>query len=501
MHWTHRTYPYGPSFLLFSLIPSFLAMNKFVLNFFLFKLLFTSSYCLAVYFLNKRNRRWAIIFATHPLVLMEGLVGMHNDLISVSLALTGMSLVFSNKQWWGRLILVFSVGIKYITLPFIFFSDNKRIKTLVMLVFLALMLYLSLTREIHPWYFLNIFALLPIVGLDLNLVNLFIFGLLITSVFYIKYGVLMETLQLLYKNILLYSFFMINSGVLFVLYFLRRKPNYYQKRVVYIFLVIFTCVTRLFLLDKTFVFASQETQSLLFNNLNLTLYVVPVLSIIFLILFLFLPRISFNTKTFFALLLITFTPLLSLTRQFSYLVAIILLILILSELFIIYRFKQKRDSIAVEKLGRFQYGVFITVFILAIIGPTKYFSSDFGVSTINYQKGISDAISQHKQIWEYNKQQNHKEYEKTNHLRIRVFPATIDIAGIKYLLRQDHNLQVTNRGLSFILCYLKACNKNSYMEGQLERGHLILPHGERVNFDEIFIIYEVPGKIALYGYR
>ena len=90
MHWTHRTYPYGPIFLLLSFIPSFLGFGKFTPTFLLFKAMFVGFYLLAVFFLNKLDKKWAIIFATHPLILIEGLISSHNDLIALCLAVIGI---------------------------------------------------------------------------------------------------------------------------------------------------------------------------------------------------------------------------------------------------------------------------------------------------------------------------------------------------------------------------------------------------------------------------
>ena len=55
MHWTHRSYPYGPTFLPLTLIPSFLGWGKFSLTFFLYKLMNGVLYFFAVYLLNKKK--------------------------------------------------------------------------------------------------------------------------------------------------------------------------------------------------------------------------------------------------------------------------------------------------------------------------------------------------------------------------------------------------------------------------------------------------------------
>jgi len=100
MHWTHRTYPYGPTFLLLSFIPSFLGLGKFLPTFLLFKAFFGFFYVLGVFSLAKIKKEWAVTFATHPLVIIEGLVCSHNDLVAVSLVLAGWFLLTKQKSLW-----------------------------------------------------------------------------------------------------------------------------------------------------------------------------------------------------------------------------------------------------------------------------------------------------------------------------------------------------------------------------------------------------------------
>lgn len=189
MHWTHRTYPYGPSFILITLIPSFLSFGKFILNFIFFKLTFFIFYLLAVYCLNKMNKKWAIIFATHPLIIIEGLVSSHNDLIGVSFAIIGIFLLVKKKGLLGRLGLLMSGGVKYIALPLVFLTKNhNKINYLVLLSLLIILGYLSFKSEIQPWYFLALFSLLPFYEKIIQNLNIFFAGLLLSYYPYVRYG-------------------------------------------------------------------------------------------------------------------------------------------------------------------------------------------------------------------------------------------------------------------------------------------------------------------------
>lgn len=189
MQWTHRTYPYGPVFLLISFIPSFLSFGKFVLSFFFFKITFVLFYILGVYYLQKLNRKWAIIFATNPLVIVEGLISSHNDLIGVSLAIIGIFHLIKKHHIMSRICLLLSLGIKYITTPLILVTKNKKYWNLIIfLSTVGIIAYISFFSEVQPWYFLTLFAFLPFYEAFISKLNILFAGLLISYYPYIRLG-------------------------------------------------------------------------------------------------------------------------------------------------------------------------------------------------------------------------------------------------------------------------------------------------------------------------
>lgn len=203
MHWTHRTYPYGPTFLPLTLIPSFLGWGKFSLTFFLYKAMNGALYFLAVYLLSKKNKREALFFATHPLIIIEGLVNAHNDMIAVSLGLIGIYLLEKKYNIWGRILLFVSAGIKYVTLPIVFIGSYSVISNrflvvrnlakryelnLLFFVQILLILYLCFTMEIQPWYFLSLFVFLPYFPRFIERLNILFFGLLLSYYPFIRFG-------------------------------------------------------------------------------------------------------------------------------------------------------------------------------------------------------------------------------------------------------------------------------------------------------------------------
>jgi hypothetical protein len=188
MHWTHNTYPYGPTFLPITLIPSFLSMGKFILSLFFFKLTFTSFYLGAVWAVSKIDKNKALIIATHPLIIIEGLISPHNDFIAMSLGLIGIYFLF-NKNFWSRIFFIISGLIKYTTLPILLLSKkNKWLNILAFVGVLAPLAYLSLFLEIQPWYFLILFIFIPFFPNLLKKMDIFLMGLLCSYYPYIMLG-------------------------------------------------------------------------------------------------------------------------------------------------------------------------------------------------------------------------------------------------------------------------------------------------------------------------
>ncbi len=224
MHWTHRTYPYGPSFLVLSFIPSFLGFGKFLLHFLFFKGFFIIFYFIAVYCLNKIDKKSALIFATHPLIIVEGLVNTHNDLIGVSLAIAGLYYLEKEKNWAGRLFLLLSTGIKYITFPVLAIQKNNRIITFgAFAVQLLVLFYLSVFNEIQPWYYLTLFVYLPFFKDMISLFDIFLFGLLMSYYPYIFLGGWDSKEKVELKHQIILFFLVVN--ILYIL--VKKRPFHY----------------------------------------------------------------------------------------------------------------------------------------------------------------------------------------------------------------------------------------------------------------------------------
>ncbi|MCX6731217.1 MAG: hypothetical protein NTZ55_05195 [Candidatus Roizmanbacteria bacterium] len=224
MHWTHRTYPYGPTFLPLTLIPSYLGLGKFSLTFFFYKLMNGVLYFLAVFFLNKKNRREALLFATHPLIIIEGLINGHNDMIAVSIGLIGIYFLGKKHNIWSRILLGISAGIKYVTLPVLFLHSKLQITRYMKLLFcmqVGLVLYLCYKMEIQPWYFLSLFVFIPFFPKFLEELSILFFGLLLSYYPFIRFGDWTAKTVALKREIVFVSLFI--QGIFLLISYLRNR--------------------------------------------------------------------------------------------------------------------------------------------------------------------------------------------------------------------------------------------------------------------------------------
>ncbi|HSD98487.1 MAG TPA: hypothetical protein VLB73_02185 [Patescibacteria group bacterium] len=182
MHWVERTYPYGPVWLLVTVPVSFIGLQYFLLTFYLFKLLASISYVVTAWciekVLKKTNSSQSIfglsLFAFSPLVIIEGLVSGHNDMVMVVFAALALLTFVNKKSVWSFLLLFLSIGIKFATailLPLwiIGFLIKKKgdLQQLAVVSFMLLIIPVvvaSLRTNFQPWYLLFLFpfaALFP----------------------------------------------------------------------------------------------------------------------------------------------------------------------------------------------------------------------------------------------------------------------------------------------------------------------------------------------------
>lgn len=192
MRWTHRTYPYGPVWLGLTIPLSFIGFQFFLPTLFLYKGLMTAGYLGTVYVLGKILERTSpskkllgmTFFAYNPLVVIEGLVSAHNDIVMIFLSILGIYLLLDKKTIRSLLVFVASIGIKFSTVLLIpvylfllmpFLRKKLSLQTIwtggVVLMLVAVLVLLIRT-EFQPWYLLLV---LPFVALHMGRFLLSIF--------------------------------------------------------------------------------------------------------------------------------------------------------------------------------------------------------------------------------------------------------------------------------------------------------------------------------------
>ncbi len=227
MHWVHRKYPYGPSFLILTAIPSLFSFSKFILSYLFTKLTFILSFLLAVYLIEKRDKKSALFYTTHPLVIIEGLVNFHNDFPAVNLALTA---IYLPKKRILKFILLLTSGlIKYISLPALLLLSKKiYFKLLSFLLILAALFYLSFFREIQPWYFLNLFIFLSFLRKRSCFFQIFFLSLLLSYYPYLRFSGWAQQSSVSLKHSIIMTGAAIQTGVI-AYYLLIKDKSLFKK--------------------------------------------------------------------------------------------------------------------------------------------------------------------------------------------------------------------------------------------------------------------------------
>ncbi len=205
MHWTHRTYPYGPVWLILTAPLYFLGFSNFLPTQILFKLLIGGSFLGTVYFigkiLGKINPKSAlfgmVLFGFNPLVLVESLVSSHNDIVMMFFAIASVYCLIEKKNLSSFALLLISIGTKFATallLPLYLYHwyQQKQKKEIswdtfflcsLLLMGIGLVL-VSLRTTFQPWYLLYV---LPFAALLAGRPSIIISGFILSLAALLNY--------------------------------------------------------------------------------------------------------------------------------------------------------------------------------------------------------------------------------------------------------------------------------------------------------------------------
>jgi hypothetical protein len=193
MRWTHRTYPYGPVWILLTLVPVFLGFGKLVPTIFFFKIfnLLIFLGCIKLIKLISGSKNSWLLFALHPIVIYDFLVSMHNESLMLFFLLASIYFLIKKRNWWTIIFLLLSAGVKFVTaalLPVYLFlwwrkiDVRKNLPTILRVSWILMIVALVpvfLQREIYSWYFILPIGLMVICPGKLEKAALFVLSFLI----------------------------------------------------------------------------------------------------------------------------------------------------------------------------------------------------------------------------------------------------------------------------------------------------------------------------------
>lgn len=172
MHWTHRTYPYGPLWLVLTVPLSFIGNHIFIVTFYLFKLLIASFFLLTVWSIAKIGKvlKFSNImlpvaaFAFNPFVFSESLVSSHNDIVMMGIAMYATYFLLRQENFKGSILYILSAGVKFATavtlIAFFVLLGFKKTKYFIgvsILLMIGAVILATLRTTFQPWYLLYVF--------------------------------------------------------------------------------------------------------------------------------------------------------------------------------------------------------------------------------------------------------------------------------------------------------------------------------------------------------
>lgn len=240
MRWIHTPSPYGPVMTALAIPYYLLGFGKFVPALYLFKIDQIFWYLLSIWLIGKiaptRKVLAQLIFALNPLILVEWLVNSHNDAPMISLLLLSLYLLTQSRYFTSFLSLLFSVGIKYVTiffLPVILFYQkiNLRLITYYSLFVLTLapLLY-HYSYQYQPWYVTWIIPFAALTGSPaiISLTIAYSLGSFLRYIPYIGTGLWIGTSS--YFALLTFSPLAMAIVILLFRYLLSLRPTHASKK-------------------------------------------------------------------------------------------------------------------------------------------------------------------------------------------------------------------------------------------------------------------------------
>ena len=234
-HAANKVALYGPFWIFLTGMPYLLGFGNFIITLFSFKVFISVFYFFTVFLVWKMSKNIisVILFSLNPLVVIETLVGGHNDIVMIFFAMLSFFLLVKKKVLYAILLFVFSVLIKYATIlliPIFLYIlwktfrkkevNWKNIFYSSSLLMVVGFLLSPIREEIYPWYaiwFLSFVFLSIDKKFIVNISIIFSFGLLLRYTPYILTGTYVGQTPIL-KEVISFGF-----PVLYSLFYVLKK--------------------------------------------------------------------------------------------------------------------------------------------------------------------------------------------------------------------------------------------------------------------------------------
>ena len=151
MRWTHVGSVYPPGWLITTIPFYLLGFGKFTLTLLSFKLLGLISFLASSWLMLKiAGRRAWILWSFNPMVLIESLSSVHNEITMVAFTLLAFY-IFGTKKGPAYLSLIFAGFIKYTSFLLLPFLNHPALAAAAAWIGAIAFFFV---REINPWYIL-----------------------------------------------------------------------------------------------------------------------------------------------------------------------------------------------------------------------------------------------------------------------------------------------------------------------------------------------------------
>lgn len=163
-YWKNTTSVYGPVWNIISELLVSLSFGKITIALYIFKIAGLLVHILNCYIIYKitKNTKYVLMYGINPLVLVEALSNVHNDIYLIAMVLIAMYFLLKRKNiWLAAIFMALSIAIKYSTallVPFIllyYFKDKPTPKKLLYcfevglsIIALVVIMYLPYFRDI-----------------------------------------------------------------------------------------------------------------------------------------------------------------------------------------------------------------------------------------------------------------------------------------------------------------------------------------------------------------